>query len=101
MGKTFVEKIFGANSGSIVFRKPDLILTHDNTSSIKSTFKQMGGTKVVDSHQLIVVLDHNAPPTDAKLANQYQTIRNFVIDQKIEKFYDVGNGICRGPHRIA
>lgn len=94
MGKTFVEKIFGASTGSIVFKKPDLILTHDNTSSIKSTFKQMGGSKVLDANQLLVVLDHNAPPTDAKLANQYQTIRNFVEEQKIEKFYDVGNGIC-------
>jgi homoaconitate hydratase family protein/3-isopropylmalate dehydratase small subunit len=94
MRKTFVEKIFGASTGSIVFKKPDLILTHDNTSSIKSTFKQMGGSKVLDATQLIVVLDHNAPPTDAKLANQYQTIRNFVNEQKIEKFYDVGNGIC-------
>jgi 3-isopropylmalate/(R)-2-methylmalate dehydratase large subunit len=94
MGKTFVEKIFGAQAGSIVFHKPDLILTHDNTSSIKNTFNKMGGTQVVDPDQLLVVLDHNAPPTEAKLATQYQSIRNFVDDQKIKKFYDVGSGIC-------
>ena len=94
MGKTFVEKIFNATTGSIVFHKPDLILTHDNTSSIANTFNKMGGKNVIDPKQLLVVLDHNAPPTNAKLANQYQTIRNFVIDQNVDKFYDAGSGIC-------
>ena len=39
-GKTFVEKIFGAKTGSIVFATPDIILTHDNTASIAGTFKK-------------------------------------------------------------
>ncbi len=94
MKQTFVEKIFGAKAGSIVFSKPDLVLTHDNTASIKGTFQKMGGEKVNDANQLLVVLDHNAPPTSAKLATQYQTIRDFAKDQKVDKFYDVGNGIC-------
>jgi 3-isopropylmalate/(R)-2-methylmalate dehydratase large subunit len=93
-GKTFVEKILGANCGAIVFRKPNIVLTHDNTASIKNTFKKMGGTKVYDSEQLLVVLDHNAPPTNAKLATQYQEIRDFVKEQGVKKFYDVGGGIC-------
>ncbi|MCK4655140.1 MAG: aconitate hydratase, partial [Candidatus Cloacimonetes bacterium] len=93
-GKTFVEKILGADKGAIVFRKPDIVLTHDNTASIKNTFKKMGGEKVSDPDQLLVVLDHNAPPTSSKLANQYQTIRDFVNEQRIKKFYDVGEGIC-------
>ncbi|MBS4058321.1 MAG: 3-isopropylmalate dehydratase large subunit [Bacteroidales bacterium] len=93
-GKTFAEKIFGAEAGSIVFRKPDLILTHDNTSSIHSTFVKMGGNKVADPDQLLIVLDHNAPPTSSKLANQYQQIRDIVRDHGIKKFHDVGKGIC-------
>ncbi len=93
-GKTFVEKILNAEKGAIVFRKPDIVLTHDNTASIKNTFKKMGGEKVSDPDQLLVVLDHNAPPTSSKLANQYQTIRDFVNEQGIKKFYDVGEGIC-------
>ena len=43
--QTFVEKILGAPEGAIVFRKPDIVLTHDNTASIKETFEQMGGEK--------------------------------------------------------
>lgn len=93
-GKTFAEKILGAEAGAIVFRKPDIILTHDNTSSIGSTFNKMGGVKVADPDQLLIVLDHNAPPTNAKLANDYQKIRDIVKQQGIKRFHDVGKGIC-------
>lgn len=93
-GKTFVEKIFGASRGSIVFKKPDIVLTHDNTSSIYNTFKKMNGVKVADANQQLIVLDHNAPPTNAKLANDYQKIRDIVIEQEITKFHDAGKGIC-------
>ena len=93
-GKTFVEKMLNAEKGAIVFRKPNIVLTHDNTASIKNTFNKMGGDKVSDKDQLLVVLDHNAPPTNAKLANQYQSIRDFVNDQSVCKFHDVGEGIC-------
>lgn len=93
-GRTFAEKVFGAQAGAIVFHRPDLILTHDNTSSIESTFRKMGGQKVHDPTRLVVVLDHNAPPTNSKLANDYQTIRNFVRNQEIPHFHDAGEGIC-------
>ena len=97
MGRTFVEKIFNAPVGSIVFSTPDLVLTHDNTASIFKTFEKMGGEKVAKPDQMLVVLDHNAPPTSAKLANQYQAIRDIGKDQGIRKFYDAGKGICHQP----
>ncbi len=76
--QTFAEKIFGASAGSIVFARPDIILSHDNTSSIYSTFKKMGGVKLANPDSLLITLDHNAPPTNSKLANDYQVIRNMV-----------------------
>lgn len=93
-GKTFAEKILGAETGSIVFKKPDIVLSHDNTASIESTFKKMNGQKVADPDQILIVLDHNAPPTNEKLANDYQKIRNIAKSQGIKKFHDVGKGIC-------
>lgn len=93
-GKTFAEKIFNASTGSIVFAKPDIVLSHDNTASIAGTFRKMGGEKVKDPNQILIVLDHNAPPTSAALANDYQFIRDLVQEQGIEKFHDVGKGIC-------
>ncbi len=94
MPSTFVEKIFEAPAGSIVFHRPDLILTHDNTGSIRQTFEKMGGQELRDPDRLVVVLDHNAPPTSAALANSYQAIRDFVTQQGVKKFHDVGSGIC-------
>ena len=92
--RTFVEKIFKAEKGAIVFTRPDLVLTHDNTASIEKTFKKMGGDKVQDPDQLLIILDHNAPPTDANLANDYQAIRDIVTYQGVKKFHDAGKGIC-------
>ncbi|KPL16173.1 MAG: hypothetical protein AMS26_05615 [Bacteroides sp. SM23_62] len=94
MGKTFVEKIFDATCGSIVFRKPDIVLSHDNTASIRKTFEKMNGKNVADPDQLLIVLDHNAPPTSAKLATDYQGMREFVNAEGINRFYDAGRGIC-------
>ncbi|MCB2219085.1 MAG: 3-isopropylmalate dehydratase large subunit [Bacteroidetes bacterium] len=93
-GKTFAEKIFGASAGSIVFQKPDIILSHDNTASISKTFEKMGGVEIKDPDQLLIVLDHNAPPTNAKLSNDYQFIRTMVKERGITKFHDAGKGIC-------
>ncbi len=92
--RTFVEKILDAPAGAITFKKPDIVLTHDNSASIYKTFKKMGADKIHDPSQLLVVLDHNAPPTNAKLATQYEEIREMVRKQGIEKFYDAGRGIC-------
>lgn len=92
--RTFVEKIFGSPANSIVFCRPDIVLSHDNTASIEKTFRQMHGKKVADPDQLLIVLDHNAPPTTSKLANEYQQIRDFIKFQGVKKFYDSGKGIC-------
>lgn len=92
--QTLSEKIFKAPAGKIVFARPDLILTHDNTSSVYKTFLKMGGEKVSNPDQMLVVLDHNAPPASAALATQYQEIRNIVAKEGIKKFYDSGKGIC-------
>ncbi|PKQ64787.1 hypothetical protein BZG02_02705 [Labilibaculum filiforme] len=91
---TFVEKVLRAKCGSIVFKTPDIVLTHDNTVSIKNTFEKMGGHQVKNPDHLLVVLDHNAPPTNAKLATDYQKVRDLVQEQGIKKFYDAGSGIC-------
>lgn len=93
-GKTFVEKVLGASVGTIVFRKPDVVLSHDNTASIEKIFRKMQGEKLFDPSSLLITLDHNAPPTNAKLANDYQQIRQFVKANSILGFHDAGDGIC-------
>ena len=94
MARTYAEKILDAEAGSIVFKHPDLVLSHDNTASIEKIFRNMRGLRPFNSGNLVITLDHNAPPTNVKLANDYQQIRNFVGENRIERFHDVGSGIC-------
>ena len=94
MARTFAEKVLDAECGTIVFKRPDLVLSHDNTASIEKIFKKMQGVQPFDSTRLVITLDHNAPPTNVKLANDYQQIRKFVSEAGVERFHDVGSGIC-------
>ena len=99
-GKTFSEKLFSMKSGQevkagdIVYSEPDLILSHDNSASIEKTFQKMGGTQIKHPDRLVIVLDHDSPPTSAKIANDHQSIRELVEKQEINNFYDEGRGIC-------
>ena len=100
VGKTFSEKLFSNKSrqdvraGAIVFAEPDFIMSHDNSASIFQTFQQMGGKQIRNPGRLIIVLDHNSPPTNSIIANDHQFIRQLVNDQNISIFYDEGEGIC-------
>jgi homoaconitate hydratase family protein/3-isopropylmalate dehydratase small subunit len=93
-GKTFAEKVLGAPAGAIVFRKPDLVLSHDNTASIEKIFRKMNGSQLFDAQRLVITLDHNAPPTSARLANDYLQIRRFARANGVTRFHDSGEGIC-------
>ncbi|MHA1592135.1 MAG: aconitase/3-isopropylmalate dehydratase large subunit family protein [Candidatus Heimdallarchaeaceae archaeon] len=99
-GKSFSEKIFSLKSGEdvsagdIVYVEPDLVLSHDNSASIVKTFQKMGGKSILYPNRLIIVLDHDSPPTSAQLANDHQSIRDLVTEQNIANFYDEGTGIC-------
>jgi len=93
-GKTFAEKVLGAPAGTIVFRRPDLVLSHDNTASIEKIFRKMNGSRLYDASRLVITLDHNAPPTTARLANDYQQIRQFARANAVTRFHDEGEGIC-------
>lgn len=99
-GKTFSEKLFSLKSGedvragAIVFAEPDFIMSHDNSASIYKTFQKMGGKNIKNPERLIIVLDHNSPPTNAIIANDHQFIRQLVKDHKVSIFYDEGEGIC-------
>jgi homoaconitate hydratase family protein/3-isopropylmalate dehydratase small subunit len=93
-GWTFAEKILGAPAGTVVFRTPGLVLSHDNSASIEKIFRKMNGERLFDPSRLVLTLDHNAPPTNAKLANDYLQIRKFAEKNGVEKFHDAGEGIC-------
>lgn len=101
MGKTFAEKalakhagLASVEAGSIVDVAPNVALSHDNTAAIAAIFRDMGGSRVFDPDVHAIVLDHATPAPTTKHAENHRMIRDFVMDQGIRHFYDVGRGIC-------
>lgn len=101
MAQTFVEKLLSRKAGltkvvpgQIVEVAPDTALSHDNAAAIQSVFKEMCGTRVFDPSRIMIVIDHGAPPPTTKHAENHRAIRQFVKDQGIKSFYDIGRGIC-------
>jgi 3-isopropylmalate/(R)-2-methylmalate dehydratase large subunit len=98
---TFAEKILAKKArlsktvpGQIVQITPDVILSHDNTAPIYGLFQQMGGVKVYNPDMHAVILDHATPAPSTKHAENHRIIREFVKEQGITNFYDIGRGIC-------
>lgn len=101
MGLTFAEKILAQKAGldrtepgQIVEITPDVALSHDNSAPIAAIFRQMGGERVFDPAMYAIFLDHAAPAPTTKHAENHRIIREFVEEQGIPHFFDVGRGIC-------
>ncbi len=101
MPQTFAEKILAqkvglasVQPGQIVEVTPDTALSHDNAAPIYGIFKKMGGEQIYSPDMLAIVLDHAAPAPSTKHAENHRIIREFVREQNITHFYDVGRGIC-------
>jgi len=100
VGKTIIEKIIEKASGQevkigdIVFVKPSMILSHDNSAAISKIFNSIGSEHVFDNEKIFIALDHQVPPADEKKALNHTIIRNFVKKHNIRNFFDAGEGIC-------
>jgi 3-isopropylmalate/(R)-2-methylmalate dehydratase large subunit len=101
MPQTFAEKILAKKAGlestvpgQIVQVTPDVALSHDNTAPISELFRQMGGERVFAPVMHAIILDHATPAPTTKHAENHRIIREFVAEQGIAHFYDVGRGIC-------
>ena len=98
-----VEKILARASdkqevspGDIVEASIDTAMIHDLTGplAIKS-FREIGAKKVWNNKRIVVILDHIVPASSVRSATLHKIIRNFVEEQKIMNFYDVGlGGVC-------
>ncbi len=101
MGQTFAEKVLARKAGlvtthpgQIVEVKPDVALSHDNSAAIIDIFHQMGGERVFNPDMHAIILDHATPAPTTKHAQNHKQIREFVEDQGIRNFFDIGRGIC-------
>mgnify|MGYP001008469114 FL=1 len=101
MGYTFAEKVLARKAGldhvvagQILIVRPDKLLTHDNTSAIAQQFKKIGVEKMADPALSVIVLDHVVPAANETYALNHKQVREFVAEQSIQAFYDIGEGIC-------
>ena len=101
MKQTLAQKILANKAnrdfvrvGEIVEVEPDRVMSHDNAGLVIKQFRKIGVEKVWNPEKIVIILDHRVPAESVKTANAHKMIREFVQDQKIEKFYDIQTGIC-------
>lgn len=100
-GQTLSEQILASHSGrervrpgEIVDCSVDLALSHDNTLLVSRQFKAIGLPRVWDPDRVVVTFDHRGPAPTIEVAEGHREVREFLQQQGISKFYDVGYGIC-------
>src|SRR5258708_6164968 len=105
MGYTFAEKVLARATklpytvaGQIVDASPDIAMSHDNTAAIYQTFKKLGVAKVKYPERLAITLDHAVPAPTTQHAQNHAEVRQFVKDQGVTTFFEIGRGICHQVH---
>ncbi len=98
---TFAQKALARASGcdrvdvgEVVDVRPDLVLSHDNTAAIREIWLQFGQERVAAPEKLAITLDHAVPAPTTRHAQNHAEIREFVREQGISSFFEVGRGIC-------
>ena len=82
--------------GEIVNAKVDMAMVHDLTGPLSvKTFRKIGVKKVWDNQKIVVDFDHLVPANSERAAELQRVMREFVKEQNIDNFYDIGRGgIC-------
>ncbi len=98
---TISEKILSRAAGTeakandFVMADVDYAMAHDGTSILAvNAFKEMGIEKVWDPSRIIIPFDHIAPANNETSATLQKEIREWVKEQGIPNFYELGEGIC-------
>ncbi|MDX1383631.1 MAG: 3-isopropylmalate dehydratase large subunit [Thermoanaerobaculia bacterium] len=99
--KTFAEKALARAAGldevvpgQIVDARPDVALSHDNSAAIRDIWRRLGQERVAIPERMAITLDHAVPAPTPRHAQNHAEIRAFVAEQGIERFFEVGRGIC-------
>jgi homoaconitate hydratase family protein len=99
---TLAEKILAHACGrdsvspdQVVVASIDVAMSHENADLVRKSFSEIGAARVWDPQRIVIILDHRIPAESEKTATTHKAIREFVAEQGIRHFYDVGRGgIC-------
>jgi len=95
---TITEKILSVHSGKKEVRAGEFIqanvdvsLANDVTAPLAiQKFKEWGAKSVFDRERIVLIPDHFTPNKDIKAAEQCRILRNFVREQNIVNYFEVG-----------
>jgi 3-isopropylmalate/(R)-2-methylmalate dehydratase large subunit len=98
---TITEKILAAHAGleevepgQLINCNLDIVLANDVTAPIAiREFRRTGVERVWDPERVVLVPDHYTPNKDIKSAEQAKVMRDFVREQGITHYYEIG---CMG-----
>jgi 3-isopropylmalate dehydratase large subunit len=100
-GFTFVEKALAraagldvARAGDVLDLRPDVMFSHDNTAYIRHIFLETGAERIRYPEKVAITLDHAVPAPTTRHAQNHYDIRQWVREQGITNFFEVGRGIC-------
>ena len=100
-GRTVAEKILAkaagvedARAGDVLDVEPDLVMSHENTFLVNRTLEELDIDRPWNPDKVVVVLDHRTPANTVQTAMAHARVREAVRRMGIEKFHDVGEGIC-------
>jgi 3-isopropylmalate/(R)-2-methylmalate dehydratase large subunit len=100
-GMTFAEKALAraagqssARAGDTLDVRPDLVFSHDNSAAIRRIFEAMGALRIAHPERVAITLDHAVPAPTTLHAQNHAEIREWVQQQNVGYFFDVGRGIC-------
>ncbi len=101
MGMTIAEKILAKKAGKdyvkpgeFIMANIDLAMSHENADMVLKNFKKLGIQKVWDPNKIVIIFDHRIPAETVTTATTQKRVREFVRQQGIKYFHDIGEGIC-------
>jgi 3-isopropylmalate/(R)-2-methylmalate dehydratase large subunit len=101
MGYTFAEKalaraagVSAARAGDLLDVTPDLAFSHDNSAAIRRIFAETGAARIAHPERIAITLDHAVPAPTTQHAQNHAEIRQWVREQGIQHFFEIGRGIC-------
>ncbi len=100
-GFTFAEKALARAAGVSTARardildvRPDVMFSHDNSAAIRRIFEEIGAERIAHPERIAITLDHAVPAPTTRHAQNHAEIRQWVREQNIAHFFEVGRGIC-------
>ena len=83
-------------AGDVVIVDVDRCMSHDSLTPevIDAMRDDLGAARVANPDRVAVFIDHVAPAASVATANAQVKVRRWVAEEGIQRFFDVGYGVC-------